>query len=165
MRTEQLSLFNPRGENKRNNLILQIFSGQKLSRNPLEILGLSNHRNPILLYTVTDSNGTELLQKQTDHTICFDHGYVAIYQRCRKLLLFSNWNKLPPKTSYHQQIESSQMSRRLWAEHPSRHFHSELQLHRPCYWDTCGSPVIKCLCFFVVFFFFFPPPQNGKIAQ
>ena len=22
------------------------------------------------------------------------------------------------------------------------------------YWDTCGSPVIKCLCFFVVFFFF-----------
>ena len=21
------------------------------------------------------------------------------------------------------------------------------------YWDTCGSPVIKCLCFFVVFFF------------
>ena len=74
MRTEQLSLFNPRGGNKRNNLILQIFSGQKLSRNPLEILGLSNHRNPILLYTVTDSNGTELLQKQTDHTICFDHG-------------------------------------------------------------------------------------------
>ena len=116
VRTEQLSLFNPRGGNKRNNLILQIFSGQKLSRNPLEILGLSNHRNPILLYTITDSNGTELLQKQTDHTICFDHGYVPIYQRCRKLLLFSNWNKLPPKTSYHQQIESSQMSRRLWAE-------------------------------------------------
>ena len=25
-----------------------------------------------------------------------------------------------------------------------------------CYYlDTCGSPVIKCLCFFVVFFFFF----------
>ena len=23
------------------------------------------------------------------------------------------------------------------------------------YWDTCGSPVIICLCFFVVFFFFF----------
>ena len=23
----------------------------------------------------------------------------------------------------------------------------------PDYWDTCGSPVIKCLCFFVVFFF------------
>ena len=23
------------------------------------------------------------------------------------------------------------------------------------YWDTCGSPFIKCLCFFVVFFFFF----------
>ena len=22
------------------------------------------------------------------------------------------------------------------------------------YWDTCGSPVMKCLCFFVVFFFF-----------
>ena len=22
------------------------------------------------------------------------------------------------------------------------------------YWDTCGSPVIKCLCFFVIFFFF-----------
>ena len=21
------------------------------------------------------------------------------------------------------------------------------------YWDTCGSPVIKCLCFFVFFFF------------
>ena len=21
------------------------------------------------------------------------------------------------------------------------------------YWDTCGSPVIKCLCFYVVFFF------------
>ena len=37
--------------------------------------------------------------------------------------------------------------------------------YRKCsYWDTCGSPVIKCLCFFVVFFFF-PPPQNGKIAQ
>ena len=31
------------------------------------------------------------------------------------------------------------------------------------YWDTCGSPVIKRLCFFVVYFF--PPPQNGKIAQ
>ena len=30
------------------------------------------------------------------------------------------------------------------------------------YWDTCDSPVIKCLCFFV---FFFPPPQNGKITQ
>ena len=30
------------------------------------------------------------------------------------------------------------------------------------YWDTCGSPVIKCLCFFVVFFF--PLPQNGKIV-
>ena len=26
------------------------------------------------------------------------------------------------------------------------------------YWDTCGSPVIKCLCFSIVFFF--PPPQN-----
>ena len=22
-----------------------------------------------------------------------------------------------------------------------------------CYWDTCGSPVIKCLYFFVVYFF------------
>ena len=35
------------------------------------------------------------------------------------------------------------------------------------YWDTCGGPVIKCLCFFVFFFFFFffPPRQNGKIAQ
>ena len=31
-------------------------------------------------------------------------------------------------------------------------------LHKPYplyYWDTCGSPLIKCLCFFVVFFFFF----------
>ena len=28
--------------------------------------------------------------------------------------------------------------------------------------DTCGSPVIKCLCFLV---FFCPPPQNGKMAQ
>ena len=148
MRTEQLSLFNPRGGNKRNNLILQIFSGQKLSRNPLEILGLSNHRNPILLYTVTDSNGTELLQKQTDHTICFDHGYVPIYQRCRKLLLFSNWNKLPPKTSCHQQIESSQMSRRLWAEHPSRHLHSELQLHRPCCLLQWNLKLIKRHAFF-----------------
>ena len=148
MRTEQLSLFNPRGGNKRNNLILQIFSGQKLSRNPQEILGLSNHRNPILLYTATDSNGTELLQKQTDHTICFDHGYVPIYQRCRKLLLFSNWNKLPPKTSYHQQIESSQMSRRLWAEHPSRHLHSELQLHRPCCLLQWNLKLIKRHAFF-----------------
>ena len=26
------------------------------------------------------------------------------------------------------------------------------------YWDTCGSPVIKCLCFG----FFFPPPQKGE---
>ena len=148
MRTEQLSLFNPRGGNKRNNLILQIFSGQKLSRNPQEILGLSNHRNPILLYTATDSNSTELLQKQTDHTICFDHGYVPIYQRCRKLLLFSNWNKLPPKTSYHQQIESSQMSRRLWAEHPSRHLHSELQLHRPCCLLQWNLKLIMHACIF-----------------
>lgn len=38
VRTEQLPLFNPRGGKKRNNLILQIFSGQKLSRNPQEIL-------------------------------------------------------------------------------------------------------------------------------
>ena len=148
MRTEQLPLFNPRGGNKRNNLILQIFSGQKLSRNPHEILGLSNHRNPILLYTATDSNGTELLQKQTDHTICFDHGYVPIYQRCRKLLLFSNWNKLPLKTSYHQQIESSQLSRRLWAEHPSRHLHSELQLHRPCCLLQWNLKLIKRHAFF-----------------
>lgn len=148
MRTEQLPLFNPRGGNKRNNLILQIFSGQKLSRNPHEILGLSNHRNPILLYTATDSNGTELLQKQTDHTICFDHGYVPIYQRCRKLLLFSNWNKLLPKTSYHQQIESSQMSRKLWAEHPSRHLHSELRLHRPCCLLQWNLKLIKRHAFF-----------------
>ena len=30
-----------------------------------------------------------------------------------------------------------------------------LCLHKPTsnYWDTCGSPVIKCICFFVVFFF------------
>ena len=33
---------------------------------------------------------------------------------------------------------------------------------RTNYWDACGSPVIKRLCFFVVFFF--PPLQNGKIA-
>ena len=30
------------------------------------------------------------------------------------------------------------------------------------YWDTCGSPVIKCLCFLSSFVFLDPPPQNGK---
>ena len=29
-----------------------------------------------------------------------------------------------------------------------------LLLSQVCYWDTWGSSVIKCLCFFVVFFFF-----------
>ena len=29
-------------------------------------------------------------------------------------------------------------------------FHENLKIGASNYWDTCGSPVIKCLCFFVV---------------
>ena len=39
-----------------------------------------------------------------------------------------------------------------------------LQVNSRFYWDTCGSPVIKCLCFFA---FFFPPAtkwRNGAIV-
>ena len=32
------------------------------------------------------------------------------------------------------------------------------------YWDTCGSPVIKCLCFFVVFFFFSSATKRKNCA-
>ena len=39
-----------------------------------------------------------------------------------------------------------------------------LQIVQLYYWDTCGSPVITCLCF-LSSFSFFPLPQNGKIAQ
>ena len=33
------------------------------------------------------------------------------------------------------------------------------------YWDTCGSPVIKCLCYFVVFFFFFSSATKWKVVD
>ena len=41
------------------------------------------------------------------------------------------------------------------AEHRSTLFGTDIDVIQPDnYWDTCSSPVVKCLCFFAVFFFF-----------
>lgn len=127
MRTEQLLPFSLRRKKKE---MIQInrFSADKLSRYPEELQGLSNHHNPILLYPATDSIRRLLrIQKQGNRKIYFDHGFALIYQRFN-YPLFLNWNKLPPKTSFHQ--PSSKMSHRLRTIHPSRLMNTGLQLHR-----------------------------------
>ena len=39
-----------------------------------------------------------------------------------------------------------------------------LQVNSRFYWDTCGSPVIKCLCFFCLFFSSTTKWKNGAIV-
>ena len=39
-----------------------------------------------------------------------------------------------------------------------------LQANSRFYWDTCGSPVIKCLCFFCLFFSSTTKWENGAIV-